>query len=161
MRTSTIGFALGFAIASSAGLSFIHPWGDVRGAVGGDEILAGSNASPQVQQLLADKCGDCHSDQTRWPIYGRFAPGSWLMERDVAEGRLHMNLSKWQEYGPESQLALLARISAKIRTSEMPLKTYLWLHPTAQLSAPERQMISDWSRKERRQIRETHLEKQR
>lgn len=83
------------------------------------------------------------------------------MERDVAEGRLHMNLSKWQEYGPESQLALLARISAKIRTSEMPLKTYLWLHPTAQLSAPERQMISDWSRKERRQIRETHLEKQR
>ena len=31
--------------------------------------------------------------QTRAPIYGRFAPVSWLMERDILDGRRHMNLS--------------------------------------------------------------------
>lgn len=148
-------------MAASIALSWIHPWGDVRAEAGGSsEILAGSQASPEVRQLLAGKCGNCHSNQTRWPIYSYAAPGSWLMEHDVADGRFHMNLSQWQQYEPESQLALLARISAEIRTGEMPLKPYLWLHPSARLSEEERQMIYGWSREERRLIRKMHPELQ-
>ena len=158
MKTATIGFLTGCALATSLGLSFIHPWGDVRAAAGSGEILAGSSAPPEVRRLLENKCSNCHSNQTRWPVYSRIAPGSWLMEHDVAEGRAHMNLSQWQQYAPESQLALLSRISVEIRTGEMPLKPYLWLHPSARLSDQERQMIYSWSREERRRIHATQPE---
>jgi cytochrome c len=33
------------------------------------------------------KCADCHSTQTRMPLYGRFVPLSWLMERDIVKAR--------------------------------------------------------------------------
>ena len=158
MKAEVLGFLAGGAMVASLGLSFIHPWGDVRATAGSGEILAGSNASPEVRQLLENKCGSCHTNQTHWPIYSYLAPGSWLLEHDVADGRFHMNLSQWQQYEPESQLALLARISAEIRTGEMPLKPYLWLHPSARLSEEERQKIYGWSREERRRIRETHPE---
>ena len=154
MKAATAGFLAGCALATSLGLSFIHPWGDVREAtVGSSEILAGSNAPPEVRRMLETKCGNCHSNQTRWPAYSRIAPGSWLMEHDVAEGRAHMNLSQWPQYEPESQLALLSRITVEIRTDEMPLKAYRWMHPSARLSDEERQMIYSWSRDERRRIR--------
>lgn len=146
-------------MASSFGLSFLHPWGGLRdGTNGHGEILAGSHAPPEVRQLLANKCGDCHSNQTRWPLYRRIAPASWLVESDVAEGRMHMNLSQWPQYGPENQLALLSRISAEIRTGEIPRRPYLWLHPSAQLSDSERQVVYEWSREERRLIRDSYPE---
>ena len=40
-------------------------------------------------------CFDCHTNETRWPLYARVAPGSWLLARDVHKGRNHLNFSKW------------------------------------------------------------------
>lgn len=159
MKATVLGFAAGCAMACSGALSLIHPWGNVRADVeASGEFLAGSNAPPEVRQLLESKCGNCHSYQTRWPLYSRLAPGSWLMEHDVANGRAHMNLSQWQQYEDESRMALLSQISVEIRTGAMPLKQYLWLHPSARLSESEQQMIYAWSREERRRLRATHPE---
>jgi Haem-binding domain len=44
-------------------------------------------------------CYDCHSNQTRWPLYSRVAPMSWLVTRDVQRGRDKLNFSTWEGSG--------------------------------------------------------------
>ncbi|MCX7782465.1 MAG: heme-binding domain-containing protein, partial [Meiothermus sp.] len=51
--------------------------------------------SPQTRALFVRACADCHSNQTRWPWYSHIAPVSWLVQRDVEEGRSKLNLSLW------------------------------------------------------------------
>src|SRR5689334_11681349 len=48
--------------------------------------------------VLDRSCRDCHSNDTVWPWYSRLAPVSWLLYRDVTEGRRHLNLSEFGTY---------------------------------------------------------------
>ena len=58
---------------------------------------------------------------------------SWLIQRDVDEGRRKLNYSEWNRGQKE------ARESAKtVNKREMPPWFYLPLHPTAQLSQTEK-----------------------
>src|SRR5512138_3689682 len=52
--------------------------------------------SPRTQQLMADACMDCHSNETKWPWYSNVAPVSWLIQKDVEDGRSELNLSTGQ-----------------------------------------------------------------
>ena len=49
----------------------------------GQEIVAPA----EVMTVLERACYDCHSNETVWPAYSRVAPVSWLVARDVQEGR--------------------------------------------------------------------------
>ena len=49
--------------------------------------------SPRTQALMTEACMDCHSNLTRWPWYSHVAPVSWLVQKDVDEGRDELNLS--------------------------------------------------------------------
>jgi anti-sigma factor RsiW len=40
----------------------------------------------------------------------RFAPVSWLIERDIVEGRKNMNLSAWDHYSVDQQQTLMSKI---------------------------------------------------
>src|SRR3954449_12180710 len=51
--------------------------------------------SPQTRALAQRACFDCHSNETTWPWYTHIAPVSWLIARDVIEGRQHLNFSTW------------------------------------------------------------------
>jgi cytochrome c len=154
MKSARIALAAGVVFAASIVLSLVHPWGDVRSGVQAHTaILDGSNVPAEVQQVLEMKCADCHSNNTRWPAYSRLAPGSWLMERDVHEGREHLNLSRWQQYNLESRIDLLAKIASEARSGEMPVKQYLLLHPKARLSEFEQQLIYDWAKSERKRMK--------
>src|ERR1700721_1979130 len=62
------------------------------------EIMEHAPVPPEVRAILTAKCADCHSAEARVPLYGRFAPVSWLMERDIVEARDAMNLSQWGKY---------------------------------------------------------------
>src|SRR4051794_26410783 len=53
------------------------------------------DAPPEVEAILRRACFDCHSNETKWPLYARMAPSSWLMARDVNKGRSRMNFSEW------------------------------------------------------------------
>jgi|HubBroStandDraft_5_1064220.scaffolds.fasta_scaffold119420_3 cytochrome c len=141
------------AIAVSVGLSFIHPWGDVRNVAPGETTLNGGFVPDNVREVLVRKCVDCHSNRTHWPVYGRLAPASWLIERDVRDGRAAMNLSDWEAILPEDKVVLLTRMAAVVRSGEMPPSAYLTLHPGNGLTDVERQMISAWARAERKRIR--------
>lgn len=146
------GFA-GVVFAAAVGLSFVHPWGDVRHVDARGELLGGSKVSPGVRQVLEQKCGDCHSNRTHWPVYSRLAPGSWLMEHDVSDGRQALNFSRWQELRADQQIDALSRIAAEIRSEEMPPAAYTMMHPTRHISDAEMQAVAAWAHAERRRVR--------
>jgi hypothetical protein len=153
MKASKLSLNLAAVVLVAAALSLVHPWGNMRSdSSEGAAILAGANPPDEVRNLLSKKCGDCHSNNTQWPLYSRVAPASWFVEHDVHQGREHLNLSLWEQYSIDSRIDLLAKMGSEIRQGKMPLKQYLLLHPEARLSDSERKLIQDWTKIERRRL---------
>jgi mono/diheme cytochrome c family protein len=94
-----------------------------------------SNAS--AQRLFDGACADCHSDHTSWPLYSDVAPVSWLVQRDVDEGRGAMNLSEWDKPQPE-----LRDIEEVILGGGMPPLQYKLIHGKSRLSSAERRQLA-------------------
>jgi mono/diheme cytochrome c family protein len=92
--------------------------------------------SPQTRELAARACFDCHSNETHWPWYSNVAPVSWLIQRDVQEGRRRLNFSEWNQ----SQRAT-NEIGEVISEGEMPPWFYLPLHASARLTPAEKQAL--------------------
>jgi hypothetical protein len=87
--------------------------------------------------MLAQRaCFDCHSNETIWPWYSNIAPMSWLVQRDVDEGRARLNFSEWGRGEQEVDDA-----GETIREGEMPPSYYMLLHPQAKLSAQEKSTL--------------------
>jgi len=131
----------------------VHPFGATRESVSDNPLLAGASVDPAVIQIVERSCQNCHSEKTEWPWYSYVAPMSWLIEKDVHEGRSHMNLSHWNEYDTAKQGEILASLSAVVRSRQMPLPRYLRLHPNAQLSDAEIDLIYQWTRAERKRLK--------
>jgi mono/diheme cytochrome c family protein len=93
--------------------------------------------SPATRALSVTACFDCHGNETAWPWYTNVAPISWLVQRDVDEGREVLNFSEWGS-GQEANEAAEA-----VREGEMPPASYLWLHPDARFSDADRQALID------------------
>lgn len=87
--------------------------------------------SPQTRELTVRACFDCHSNETVWPWYSNVAPVSWLVQRDVDEGREELNYSEWNssQEGEES--------AETVREGSMPPNSYLLTHPEARLTNAE------------------------
>jgi cytochrome c len=68
--------------------------------------------------------------------------GSWLIERDIVEGRKHMDLSRWEEISSDQQRGLMAKISQEAKSGDMPPLQYLALHWGAGLSASDVRALS-------------------
>jgi len=90
--------------------------------------------SQQTRDFAKRACFDCHSNETTWPWYSNVAPVSWLVYRDVVEGRQRLNFSNWQN----SRLREPGEIASVISEGEMPPFQYLPMHPTARLSSAEK-----------------------
>lgn len=140
------------AAIAAAGGSLIHPFGMLASPDNGRVILRDAQIDPDTLALVQRACQNCHSEKTAWPWYSRVAPASWLLERDVQQARLHMNLSRWQDYSPEDRLVFLSEIGSAVRNREMPVPRYLLLHPEARLTDAERQQLYRWTRTERSRI---------
>jgi hypothetical protein len=155
MNRARIQLTLGCLFAASIGLSTVHPWGNPRSGVQpGVPLLQGSNAPENLRTALEAKCGDCHSQRTRYPVYSHLAPISWMIERDVRGGRNSVDLSQWQSYSKEDQINALTRMASVVHAGQMPPRMYVMLHPGARLSSGEQQLIYDWAKAERKHIRQ-------
>ncbi|HTB85583.1 MAG TPA: heme-binding domain-containing protein [Candidatus Sulfotelmatobacter sp.] len=97
-----------------------------------------------VAASIRAACYDCHSDETKWPLYSRIAPSSWLVVSDVNEGREHLNLSDWPADATRAAKKL-DRINEELDYQEMPPKKYTALHPEARLTDARRKAIMDWT----------------
>lgn len=103
---------------------------------------------PDTRAVLQAACFDCHSNETRWPWYSHIAPASWLVARDVHEGRNHLNFSTWGKYGVARRILALEDIAKEVGAGAMPLPPYLLLHPEATLDSSARARIVAWAHRE-------------
>lgn len=102
--------------------------------------------SPTTQALFARACADCHSNETVWPWYSKIAPVSWLVARDVNEGRQRWNISDLTGSQNTSRPGFEGErgtrdLSEVIQSGRMPMTIYLIMHPTANLSPTEKQAL--------------------
>lgn len=93
--------------------------------------------SPRTRELFFRSCRDCHSNETRWPVYSRIAPVSWLIQSDVTEGREKLNVSEWDRASGDDG----AEAAEEVREGEMPPWFYLPAHPDARLSKSEKEEL--------------------
>jgi cytochrome c len=131
-------------VAAVTGLGFVHPFGDPRAepAKGPGTLLQGATMPADAKTVLVTKCADCHSSETRWPVYARIAPGSWLIERDIVEARKKMDLSKWELMPADKQQVLTAKIFEEAKSGDMPPLQYRLMHWDAKLSKADVQALS-------------------
>ena len=94
--------------------------------------------APATRELAARACFDCHSNQTQYPWYSYVAPVSWLVQRDIDEGRPKLNFSEWDLPQREANDA-----AKQVEKGEMPPAIYLPTHPEARLSSTEKQALID------------------
>jgi len=96
--------------------------------------------SPETRTLAARACFDCHSNETDLPWYSNIAPVSWLIYRDINEGREEMNFSEWRMKSKRVD-HVAEEIEEVIRKGEMPPWYYLPMHPQAKLTDAEKQAL--------------------
>lgn len=88
--------------------------------------------SPETRALAQTACFDCHSNETNWGRwYESVAPASWLVQRDVDEGRQRLNFSEWAQGGKPREADELWEV---LQRGSMPPGQYLLLHSEAKLT---------------------------
>lgn len=96
--------------------------------------------SPRTRDLAKRACFDCHSNETVYPWYSNVAPVSWLVMRDIEEGRGRLNFSEWEAGSKRAQRAN-REVGEVISSGEMPLPIYVLQHPEAKLTEEEKQAL--------------------
>ena len=99
-------------------------------------VVQEPNWDAQTRAIAKKACFDCHSNEVVWPWYSNIAPVSWLVQRDVDEGRSTMNFSEWGSKGLN-----VGEIAEVIQEGEMPPFQYKLMHPAAKLTAAEKQTL--------------------
>ncbi|MBZ0199656.1 MAG: heme-binding domain-containing protein [Ignavibacteriaceae bacterium] len=134
MKYSLIGLAIIFVIIQFIPVDRSNP-----------PITGEINAPPEVKEILQRSCYDCHSNQTDWHFYSYVAPVSWLVAKDVREGREELNFSEWNKYDAKKRNKKYKETYEEIEEGEMPMKIYLITHPGAGLNENEKQIIKNWT----------------
>ena len=145
------GAVLGF-LGLIAGIQLIRPARSNPVVVPSHTLEAVAPVPTPVESILQRACYDCHSDLTRWPWYSNVAPVSWFVIDHVDSGRRHVNFSDWlrpntkdpAEYTRERFQA----ICKQVQTRNMPLTSYLLVHPAAKLSQGDIETICAWTKTE-------------
>jgi Haem-binding domain len=109
--------------------------------------VQGEVAAPaEVRAILRRACYDCQSNETVWPWYGHVAPVSWLLARDVREGRKEVNFSVFNQYAEKRRQRKWVEIPEQVEKGEMPPWFYTAVHPEGRLSEADRAALLRWAR---------------
>jgi hypothetical protein len=100
---------------------------------------------PGVLSTLRQACFDCHSNETRWPLYSNVPIASWLIAIDVKNGRGQMNFSQWGHYSAFDRADMLDKACDMISKREMPLWQYRLLHSEARLTRNQITALCAWA----------------
>lgn len=87
---------------------------------------------PAAEAIARESCYSCHSNETEWPAYSYVAPMSWLVRRDVDQGRAELNFSEWGTTDGDADDAI-----DEIEDGAMPPRQYTLIHRSAQLTDEE------------------------
>lgn len=113
----------------------------------GIQIIPVERSNPQVinepewdsqatKELFFRACNDCHSNKTKWPLYSKIAPISWIISNHVVEGREHFNTSEYKPGFDDSDEA-----ASEVERGSMPISGYVLLHSEAKLTPEEKEKL--------------------
>ena len=117
-----------------------------------ETIEASLSMPPDISEILARSCKDCHTNQTTYLWYSNVQPAAWFLKSHIDEGRRKMNFSVWTTYPPKKQAKKLEEICEQLELKEMPLPSYLWLHGDSVLSESDSIALCDWAKLEKAKI---------
>ncbi len=127
------------------GIQFIRPARTNPPSDPAQAIEAHVAIPPDARAILQRSCGDCHSNQTRWPWYSNVAPMSWFVINHVDDGRRALNLSDWNAHRTRSTTPPFDRVCRDVQNGDMPLWSYLLIHHDARLSASDVDTLCAWA----------------
>ena len=100
----------------------------------------------EVMSIFKRACYDCHSNETIWPWYGKIAPISWSVARNVRYGRAYVNFSIWETYSTKEKDKILTNIY-RTMSKAMPPQSYIDWHDKAKVTPEDIKLIKDWTEK--------------
>lgn len=93
-------------------------------------------SSPKASELMQQTCYVCHSNETQLPLYAQIAPISWIASQNVNNARAALNFSE-QNFQEINAYRLIAYIGSDL----MPPKSYRMMHPEANLTESQKQIL--------------------
>jgi|SRR5262244_1837651 len=135
-----------------AGIQLIRPARTNPPVDESQTIFARTQMTPQVAAILNRACNDCHSNKTVWPWYTNVAPISWWLTNHVTDGRRNLNYSEWGKLPADRQDRKLRQICDEVEDGNMPLSSYVPMHPQARLSEEDNKTLCDWTAAERERL---------
>ena len=105
------------------------------------DLLHDPAVDSEVRAVLRRACADCHTNEAHLPWYAHVSPVSWMVANHINRGRGKLNFSEW----PRNSQNVKEDVADSIDKREMPLPSYLWMHPRARLTKEERKAIDRWA----------------
>ncbi len=111
------------------------------------DINAEINAAykPEIKKLLLRACGDCHSDQTKYPWYSNLPFVRQRIKEDIKEAKEHLDISgdfPFKGHGsPKEDLEAIRKV---LVDDSMPPKSYIYMHWSDRLTESEKDKIHEW-----------------
>ena len=126
-------------------IQFIRPARNVTEFRSMNDITLFYLISDQLRTTLVKSCYDCHSNHTVYPWYANIQPVGWWMQGHINEAKENLNFSEFGTYSLKKAKHKFEEIEEMVRDHEMPISSYLLLHPDAKLSALETERITRWA----------------
>jgi hypothetical protein len=116
--------------------------------------------SNELNQLLKASCYDCHSNNTNYPWYSKIQPVAWWLDHHVQDGKKHLNFSEFAKNRIAIQNHKFEEIIEMVEGKEMPLPSYtfLGLHPEANLTNKQRELVINWGNNQINYLKENFPE---
>jgi len=112
-----------------------------------DAFITETNPPTAVHKILKESCFDCHSNKTRYPWYNSITPVNYWLAEHVADGKKHLNFSKWSSYSLKKKEHKMDELYEEVEKGEMPLDSYTWTHSEANLTPEQIDEIVTWGKK--------------
>ena len=131
-------------LVAFVGIQFIPTNRNHSEEVPPSDFMLVKNVPTEVKSILMISCYDCHSNNTHYPWYQKVQPVSWYLEGHIEDGKEELNFSDFGSYSDRMQKAKMRSIISQVEDGKMPLPSYTLLHPEAELTAEEKQLLVKW-----------------
>lgn len=96
--------------------------------------------------ILVDACYDCHSYETEFPWYTYVQPVAWWIRGHTRGGRNKLNFSEWGKLSQQDREHSFHEMAEVIIQGKMPPKSFVNMHPEAEISEENRTSLIHWLR---------------
>ena len=126
-------------------IQFIQPARNVDTRIADTDMIRHFRMPDTLSTIFRSACYDCHSNNTSYPWYANVQPFGWLLSSHVKDGKAGLNFAEFGNYSSRRQESKLKGIHNSIKDGSMPIKSYVYLHPDAKLTAKSKASIMTWT----------------